>query len=168
MRTIDIIDLRRSRAQYHADNLTLRETAGQKSIKVFCKVFSCAGCSHARRRRIAVPWTTECRSTRPLERLFVDLSGQQSTSAGAAETLDDDCRRLVATGVAVLFEAEVRRPEGLRWFPDRNQRNRNTVYRGVPSLGQQHGYNLLIGGLRGVAHPSWHPPRVHTRPFSDA
>ena len=36
---------------------------------------------------MAAPWTTECRSTRPLERLFVDLSGQQPRSAGGAEHL---------------------------------------------------------------------------------
>ena len=36
---------------------------------------------------MAVPWTTECRSTRPLERLFVDLSGQQPRSAGGAQYL---------------------------------------------------------------------------------
>ena len=34
-----------------------------------------------------MPWTTEFRSTRPLERLFVDLSGQRSTSAGRAQYL---------------------------------------------------------------------------------
>ena len=36
---------------------------------------------------MAVPWTTECRSTKPLERLVVDLSGEKPTSAGGAEYL---------------------------------------------------------------------------------
>ena len=34
-----------------------------------------------------MPWTTGCRSTRPLQRLFVDLSGKQPTSAGGAQYL---------------------------------------------------------------------------------
>ena len=54
-------------------------------------------CSEAKGRRMAVPWTTECRSTRPLERLFVDLSGQQARSVGAVEYLMmivDDCSRM--------------------------------------------------------------------------
>ena len=44
-----------------------------------------------------VPCTTECRSTRPLERLFVNLSGQQPTSAGGAQhlmTIADDFSRM--------------------------------------------------------------------------
>ena len=36
---------------------------------------------------MSVPWTTECRSTRPLEGLFVNLSGQQPRSAGGVEYL---------------------------------------------------------------------------------
>ena len=95
MRRIDINDLHVSLAHSHAD--TLRETARQMGIKVFGELVSCAGCSEAKGRRMAVPWTTECRSTRPLERLFVDLSGKQPTSAGGAEYLMmivDDYSRL--------------------------------------------------------------------------
>ncbi|CAN0522536.1 unnamed protein product [Laminaria digitata] len=47
---------------------------------------------------MAVPWTTGCRSTRPLERLCVDLSGKRPTSAGGAAYLMvivDDYSRLV-------------------------------------------------------------------------
>ena len=85
MRRIDINDLHVSLAHSHAD--TLRETARQMGIKVFGELVPCAGCSEAKGRRMAVPWTTECRSTRPLERLFVDLSGQQPASAGGAQYL---------------------------------------------------------------------------------
>ena len=56
-------------------------------IKVFGELVSCGGCSKAKGRKVAVPWTTECRSTTPLERLSVDLSGQQPRSAGGAQYL---------------------------------------------------------------------------------
>ena len=36
---------------------------------------------------MAVPWTTWCRFTRPLERLFVDPSGKRPTSAGGVQYL---------------------------------------------------------------------------------
>ena len=85
MRGIDINDLHVSPAHSHAD--TLRETARQMGIKVFGELVSCAGCSEAKGRRMAVPWTTGCRSTRPLQRLFVDISGKQPTSAGGAQYL---------------------------------------------------------------------------------
>ena len=66
-------------------------------IKVFGELVPCAGCSKAKGRRMAVPWTTECRSTWPLERLFVNLSGQQPRSAGGAQYLTmivDDYSRM--------------------------------------------------------------------------
>ena len=85
MRRLDLNYLRVSLAHSHAD--TLRETARQMGFEVFGELVPCAGCSEANRRRTAVPWTTECRSTRPLECLFVDLSGQQFTSAGGAQYL---------------------------------------------------------------------------------
>ena len=85
LRRIDINDLHVCLAHFHAD--TLRETARQMGIKVFGELVPCAGCSEAKGRRMAVPWTTECRSTRPLERLFVDPSGQQPRSAGGAQYL---------------------------------------------------------------------------------
>ncbi|CAM9987322.1 unnamed protein product, partial [Laminaria digitata] len=44
----------------------------------------CAGCFEAKGRRMAVPWSTECRSTKPLQRVFVDLSGKRPPSAGGA------------------------------------------------------------------------------------
>ena len=95
MRKIDLNDIHFSLAHSHAD--TLRGTARQMGIKVFGELVSCAGCSEAKRRSMAVPWTTECRSTRPQERLFVDLSGKQPTSAGGAQFLmmiaDDYSRR---------------------------------------------------------------------------
>ncbi|CAN0001874.1 unnamed protein product, partial [Laminaria digitata] len=56
----------------------------------------CACCSEARGRRMAVPWSTECRSTKPLQRVFVDLSGKRPPSAGGALYLMivDDFSRL--------------------------------------------------------------------------
>ena len=51
----------------------------------------------AKGRRIAVPRRTECRSTRPLERLLVDVSGRRPPSAGGPEYLImvvDDYSRL--------------------------------------------------------------------------
>ena len=54
MRKIDINDLHVSLAHSHA--ATLRETARQMGIKVFGKLVSCAGCSEAKGRRMAVPW----------------------------------------------------------------------------------------------------------------
>ena len=46
---------------------------------------------------MAVPWTTGCRSTRPLEIVFVDLSRKRPTSAGGAQylmTIVDDYSRM--------------------------------------------------------------------------
>ena len=80
MRRADINDLHVSLAHSHAD--ALRKLARQMGIKVFGELVPCAGCSKTKVRRMAVPWTTECHSSRPLERLFVDVSGQQPRSAG--------------------------------------------------------------------------------------
>ena len=94
-RIIDINDLHVSLAHSHAD--TLRETAWQMGVKVCGELSPCDWCSEAKGRRMAVPWTTECRSTRPLERLFVDLSGQKPASTGGAQCLMmivDDCSRM--------------------------------------------------------------------------
>ncbi|CAN0527058.1 unnamed protein product, partial [Laminaria digitata] len=66
-------------------------------VKVIGELVPCSGCSEAKGRRMAVPWTTGCRSTRPLERLYVDLSGKRPTSAGGAAYLMmivDDYSRL--------------------------------------------------------------------------
>ena len=56
-------------------------------IKVFGQLVACAVCSEEKGRRVGVQWTSKCRPTRPLERLWVDLSGQQPTSAGGAQYL---------------------------------------------------------------------------------
>ena len=85
MRRIEVNGLHVSLAHSHVD--TLRETARQKGIQVFGDLIQRVGCAEANGRRTAVPWTTECRSSRPLERLFVDLSGQQPTSARGAQYL---------------------------------------------------------------------------------
>ena len=85
MMRIDVNDLHVSYAHSHAD--TLCETARQMRVKVFRYLVSCSGCSATKEMRVAVPWTTGCRSTRPLERVFVDLSGKRPTSAGGAQCL---------------------------------------------------------------------------------
>ena len=93
MRRINNHDYNVSLALSPAD--TLRETARQN--EVLRGLVSWAGCSEANVRRMAVPWTTVCHTTWSLERLFVDLSGQQSTSAGGAQYLMmivDDYSRL--------------------------------------------------------------------------
>ena len=54
---------------------------------MFGKLVPRGGFTKAKGRKVAVPWTTECRSTTPLERLSVDLSGQQPRSAGGAQYL---------------------------------------------------------------------------------
>ena len=95
MRRIGTNDLHVFLANSHAD--TLRETARQMGIKVFGELVPCAECSEAKGRRMAVPSTTECRSTRPLDRLFVDLTGQQPRSAGGAQLLITDM------GAGLLF-----------------------------------------------------------------
>ena len=56
-------------------------------VKVFGNLFSCSGCSAATGTKVGVPWTTGCCSIRPLERVFVDLSGKRPTSAGGAQYL---------------------------------------------------------------------------------
>ena len=45
----------------------------------------CSGRSRANCRVMTVLWTTKCRSTSPLERRFVDLSGKMPSSAGWAQ-----------------------------------------------------------------------------------
>ena len=85
MRKIDIHDYHVSLAHSHSD--ILRETARQVGVNVFEELVPCARCPEAKGRRMAVPWTTECRFTRSLERLFVDLPGQQPRSDGGAQYL---------------------------------------------------------------------------------
>ena len=73
MKGIDINDLHVSLAHSHAD--TVRETTHKMGVKVFGDLLSYYGCSALKGRKMAVSWTTGCRSTRHLERVFVDLSG---------------------------------------------------------------------------------------------
>ena len=77
---IDINDLHVALAHSHAE--TLRETARQHGVEVVGELVSCAGCSEAKRRRMPVPKSTNSRSTKPFERLFVDLSGKRLASSG--------------------------------------------------------------------------------------
>ncbi|CAN0297573.1 unnamed protein product, partial [Scytosiphon promiscuus] len=85
MQHIDINDLHVSLAHSHA--VTLRETARQMGIKVTGDLVPCAGCSQAKGRKMPVPWSTRCRAKKPLERLFVDLSGQKHPSTGGFQYL---------------------------------------------------------------------------------
>ena len=65
-------------------------------IKAVGELVPYAGCSEATGRRMAVPWSTSCRSTKPLQHLIVDLSGKRPRSSGGAEALMmmvDDCSR---------------------------------------------------------------------------
>ena len=56
-------------------------------IKVVGELVPCAGCFGAKGRKIAVLLTTDCRSTKPLQRLFMDLLGRMPPSPGCAEYL---------------------------------------------------------------------------------
>ena len=90
---------------------------------------------------MAVPWTTGCRSTRPLEDVFVDLSGERPTSAGGAQYMkivDDYSWMGWPYFLERKFsEAEVRRSGGFREVYGGCQRYWCPVDRGVRSLGQR-------------------------------
>ena len=77
---IDINDLHVALAHSHAE--TLRETARQHGVEVVGELVPCAGCSEAKGRRMPVPRSTNSRSTKPFERLFVDLPGKRPASSG--------------------------------------------------------------------------------------
>ena len=89
MHRMDINDLHVSLAHSHAE--TLRETAWQMQIKVVGELVLCAGCSEAKGRRTAVLWTIGCHSTKPLQRVFVDLSGKAAPAAWWRGIPNDDC-----------------------------------------------------------------------------
>ena len=68
----------------HANDATLRETAKQLHLKLIGHRQYCSGCGEAKAIRAAVFKTTSFRAARPLERLFADLTGPFSPSAGGA------------------------------------------------------------------------------------
>ena len=68
----------------HANDATFRETAKQLHLKLTGHRQYCSGCGEAKAIRDAVPKTTSFRAARPLERLFGDLTGLFSPSAGGA------------------------------------------------------------------------------------
>ena len=68
----------------HANDATLSETAKQLHLKLTGHRQYCSGCGEAKAIRAAVPKTTSFRAARPLERLFGDLTGPFSPSAGGA------------------------------------------------------------------------------------
>ena len=54
------------------------------------------GLLRGKERRMEVPWITDYCSTKPLQRLFVDLSGKRPRCSVSAEYLTmivDDCSR---------------------------------------------------------------------------
>ena len=69
----------------HANNATLRETAKQLPLELTGHRQCCSGCGEAKAIRTAVPKTTSFWAARPLERLFGDLAGPFSPSAGGAQ-----------------------------------------------------------------------------------
>ena len=77
----------------HANDAALRETAKQLRLKLTGHRQYCSGCGEAKAIRATVPKTTSFRAARPLERLFGDLTGPFSPSAGGARY----CMLLVAT-----------------------------------------------------------------------
>ena len=77
---IDITDLHVALAHPHAE--TLRETAREHGVEVVGELVPCAGCTEAKGRRMPVPRSTNSRSTKPFERLFVYLSGKRPASSG--------------------------------------------------------------------------------------
>ena len=68
----------------HANDTTLRETAKQLHLKLTGHRQYCSGCGETKAIRAAVPKTTSFWTARPLERLFGDLIGPFSQSAGGA------------------------------------------------------------------------------------
>ena len=83
----------------HANDPTLRETAKSLRLKLNGHPQHCSGCGEAKAIRAAVPKTTSFRAARPLERLFGDLTGPFSPSAGAARY----CMLLVDDGSNVRW-----------------------------------------------------------------
>ena len=68
----------------HANDATLRETAKQLHPKLTSHRQYYSACGEVKAIRAAVPKTTSFRAARPLDRLFVDLTGPFSPSAGSA------------------------------------------------------------------------------------
>ena len=77
---IDINDLHVALTHEHAE--TLRETARQHGVQVAEELVPCAGCSKPKERRVSVPRSTDSRSTKLFERVFVDLSEKRPASSG--------------------------------------------------------------------------------------
>ena len=77
---VDINDLQFALAHPHA--ATLRETARQHGEEMVAQLVPCAGYSEAKGRRMPVLRSTNSRSTKPFERVFVDLPGKFPASFG--------------------------------------------------------------------------------------
>ena len=81
----------------HVNEALLRAKAKQLGIVLKGELSGCAGCSMAKGKRLPIPKTTMSRSTKPLERVFIDLAGPKPMpSAGGANyimLLKDDYTR---------------------------------------------------------------------------
>ena len=82
VRSMNINDLHY--ALGHANEATARATAKQLEIQVAGSLGYCAGCAEGKAIRAAVLKTTSLRATRPLERIFGDLTGTFPPSTGGA------------------------------------------------------------------------------------
>lgn len=76
MKTMDINEFYCSYG--HAHEALLRSTAKRMGVKLTGEFQPCAGCSRGKGYRKPIPSTTSSRSTRKLQRVFVDLSGKKS------------------------------------------------------------------------------------------
>ena len=68
----------------HTNNANARETAKQMGIKVTGTRGYCDGCGEAKAIRRAVPRETKVKSWRPLQRVFINLTGPYPPPAGGA------------------------------------------------------------------------------------
>ena len=164
MRRTDINDLFVSLARSHAD--TPRETAHQMGVTFLRSWFNVLGVLEAKGNRMAVPWNPEFCSTRPLERLFMDLLRQQPTSTGGAQYLMMFAvrRRLLATGPGWPYFLK-RTSDVSKVFAvvltDINAKGVQSIMECLRSGQRQ---RLHQARVRGDAQPARHPPRVHAIP----
>ena len=65
----------------HSHEALLYDTAKRIGVTLTGELQPCAGCSQGKGYRKAIPSTTSSRSTRKLQRVFVDLSGKRSVAS---------------------------------------------------------------------------------------
>ncbi|CAM9457219.1 unnamed protein product, partial [Laminaria digitata] len=79
IKSMDVNDMHVSYA--HAQLEILHETAKQLDFRLTGGFRACAGCSMSKGKRQPLRKTTLNRSERPLQRVFVDLSGPKHTQS---------------------------------------------------------------------------------------